>query len=187
VAIGDRMRAARKAAGLTQEGVARRSGLTLKHIGEVERGEVHDPHYSTLSAIAGALGTTVAQLVGEEAPVPLDEASNAGLPEDLDELMHMARALKAEWARLLNYDRIACIPGEYERVRPRLNEIERDLDKLRRRAQELDAPKHMIMRWPNRPPKVVFFEEPTPADQTELEAQYGEYEEEKVFELERAV
>jgi transcriptional regulator with XRE-family HTH domain len=74
VDIGGRLRTARRAAGLTQEGVARRSGLTLKHIGEVERGEVQDPHYSTLIAIAHALGTTVAELVGEES-----EASGAKL------------------------------------------------------------------------------------------------------------
>jgi transcriptional regulator with XRE-family HTH domain len=74
VEIGARVRAARKDAGLTQEGVARRSGLTLKHIGGVERGAVQDPHYSTLAALAHALGTTVAELVGEETAVPLAEA-----------------------------------------------------------------------------------------------------------------
>jgi transcriptional regulator with XRE-family HTH domain len=66
VDIGDRLRTARKAAGLTQEGVARRSGLTVKHVGGVERGEIQDPHYSTLAALADALDMTVAELVGEQ-------------------------------------------------------------------------------------------------------------------------
>jgi transcriptional regulator with XRE-family HTH domain len=77
VDIGARLRTARKAAGLTQEGVARRAGLTLKAVGEVERGEVQDPHYSTLTAIARALGMTVGELVGEEL-APLADASETG-------------------------------------------------------------------------------------------------------------
>jgi transcriptional regulator with XRE-family HTH domain len=72
VDIGQHLRAARKAAGLTQEGVARRAGLTLKAVGEVERGEVQDPHYSTLIAIARALNITVAELIEEP------EASTTG-------------------------------------------------------------------------------------------------------------
>jgi transcriptional regulator with XRE-family HTH domain len=70
VVIGDQMRKARRAAGLTQEETARRAGLTLKAVGEVERGEVRDPHFSTLSSIAHALGMTVAELVGEESARP---------------------------------------------------------------------------------------------------------------------
>ncbi len=75
--LGESLRAKRKAIGLTQEGVARRSGLTLKHIGEVERGEVQDPHYSTLRDIANALDTSVAELVGEREPVPVGPKADA--------------------------------------------------------------------------------------------------------------
>jgi transcriptional regulator with XRE-family HTH domain len=74
VFVGTRMRDARKAAGLSQEDIARRAGVTLKAIGEVERGEVQDPHYSTLSGIASALGMTVAELVGEESGVDAGKA-----------------------------------------------------------------------------------------------------------------
>jgi transcriptional regulator with XRE-family HTH domain len=76
VDIGDRIRAVRKAAGLTQEEVARRSGLTLKAVGEVERGEVQDPHVSSLASIARALGVEIADLLRE--PVPLAEAPETG-------------------------------------------------------------------------------------------------------------
>jgi transcriptional regulator with XRE-family HTH domain len=76
VDIGDRIRAVRKAVGLTQEEIARRAGLTLKAVGEVERGEVQDPHISSLASIARALGVEVADLLGE--PVPLAEVPETG-------------------------------------------------------------------------------------------------------------
>jgi transcriptional regulator with XRE-family HTH domain len=60
-----RIRTLREERGQTQEEVARRAGLTLKHIGDIERGRIKDPHYSTLSGIARALDTTVADLMGE--------------------------------------------------------------------------------------------------------------------------
>jgi transcriptional regulator with XRE-family HTH domain len=67
VGIGERIRALRTERGLSQEEVARRTGVSLGSYGDIERGVTTDPHYSTLSAIAGALDTTVAELlVGEE-------------------------------------------------------------------------------------------------------------------------
>jgi len=64
--ISERIRDARKAAGLTQEVVARRADLSMNMVSRLELGKIQDPHYSTLSGIAHALGTTVAELVGEE-------------------------------------------------------------------------------------------------------------------------
>jgi transcriptional regulator with XRE-family HTH domain len=61
--IGERIRAARKAAGMTQEEVARRTNLTLKAFGELERGDVRDPHISSLASIARALGVGVMDLL----------------------------------------------------------------------------------------------------------------------------
>lgn len=71
--ISERIRDARKAAGLTQEVVARRADLSMNMVSRLELGKIQDPHYSTLSGIAHALGTTVAELVGEGEPVPLGE------------------------------------------------------------------------------------------------------------------
>ncbi len=65
--IGDRIRAARKAAELSQEEVARRAGLSLKGMGEIERGDVEDPHISSLAKIAHALEVPIGDLVKEEA------------------------------------------------------------------------------------------------------------------------
>ena len=71
VDIGERIRIARKRAGLSQEEVARRAGMSLKGMAYIERGHIEDPHYSSLAGIAEALGVSVGELVGE--PVPLDE------------------------------------------------------------------------------------------------------------------
>lgn len=64
--IGARIRASRKAEGLSQEGLARRADTSLNVISRLERGEIGDPHVSTLTRIADALGTTVSELLSEE-------------------------------------------------------------------------------------------------------------------------
>jgi transcriptional regulator with XRE-family HTH domain len=68
VDIGRRMRTIRRAAELSQEEVARRAGITLKGYGELERGEVKDPHFSTLRGVANALGVPLATLLATEEP-----------------------------------------------------------------------------------------------------------------------
>jgi transcriptional regulator with XRE-family HTH domain len=68
VNIGDRIRAARKAAGMTQEAVARRTDLSLQAVGDIERGIVRDPHISSLRQIARALGIPVTQMLEDPAP-----------------------------------------------------------------------------------------------------------------------
>ena len=74
MSIGPRVRERRKAQRLSQEQLASQAGLTWSAIQRLEAGQVTDPHYSTLSSIAHVLGTTVAELVGEEKPaVLLDE------------------------------------------------------------------------------------------------------------------
>jgi transcriptional regulator with XRE-family HTH domain len=78
VTIGDRIRAARKAAELSQEEVARRAGLSLKGMGDIERGDIEDPHFSSLAKIAHALDMSVEVLIREEEPAPLAEAPETG-------------------------------------------------------------------------------------------------------------
>ena len=65
--IGKQIRAARKAAGLTQEGLARRANMSLNGLAQLERGGRTDPHYSSLNSIAGALGMSVGELLDEPA------------------------------------------------------------------------------------------------------------------------
>jgi transcriptional regulator with XRE-family HTH domain len=71
--IGPRVREKRIALRLSQENLAHAAGLSWGAIQRLEAGKIVDPHYSTLEGIAHSLGTTVAELVGEKEPVPLDE------------------------------------------------------------------------------------------------------------------
>ncbi len=71
--IGSRIKTARKIAGISQEELARRAGMSLKGMGDIERGDIEDPHYSSLSGIAAGLGMSVGELLGELA-LPKAEA-----------------------------------------------------------------------------------------------------------------
>lgn len=61
--IGTRIRDARKAAGMSQDGLARRAAMSLNGLAQLERGGRTDPHYSTLEKLAGALGMSVGGLL----------------------------------------------------------------------------------------------------------------------------
>ncbi len=51
----------RSSRGLSQEQLAERSGISVRAIGEIERGATRRPHRETLRALAGALGLTQAE------------------------------------------------------------------------------------------------------------------------------
>ena len=76
MALGRRVRERRRARGFSQERLAREAGVTWSAIQRLEAGQVNDPHYSTLSGIANALNTTVAELIGEPAVTGKDEAAD---------------------------------------------------------------------------------------------------------------
>jgi transcriptional regulator with XRE-family HTH domain len=63
--LGQKMRAIRKAVGLSQEEVARRSHMTLTAVSRLERGVATDPHLSTLRAVSGALGVPMTMLLND--------------------------------------------------------------------------------------------------------------------------
>jgi transcriptional regulator with XRE-family HTH domain len=65
--LGPRVRELRTERGLSQERLARRAGLSWGVVQRIEAGTTVDPHYSTLSGIADALGISLAELV-EEGP-----------------------------------------------------------------------------------------------------------------------
>ena len=74
--FGERLRRRRIAAGLTQESLAARSGLTAKGIAALERGRRQRPYPHTVQALAVALGLSAAEqeeLVGN--PAALGAAS----------------------------------------------------------------------------------------------------------------
>src|SRR5215469_8629032 len=56
--FGDLLRRLRKAAGLTQEELAERAGLSQRGINDLERGERRSPHKDTARQLADALDLT---------------------------------------------------------------------------------------------------------------------------------
>ncbi|MFG2763166.1 helix-turn-helix domain-containing protein [Streptomyces rubiginosohelvolus] len=68
-AIGVRVRALRKAAGLTQEGLAGRAGLDRKTVNRLELA-ITSPLLDHLLVIADALGVPLSDLVREDPPAP---------------------------------------------------------------------------------------------------------------------
>jgi transcriptional regulator with XRE-family HTH domain len=63
--LGARLRALREAAGLSQQEVATRAGISLSVVFQLEQGKRKDPKLSTLVALAEALGTDVGKLALE--------------------------------------------------------------------------------------------------------------------------
>jgi transcriptional regulator with XRE-family HTH domain len=93
VGIGERIRSLRTARGLSQEEVARRTGIGLKSYGDLERGRTRDPHYSTLRGVARALGVRVEELLEEsvlagKAEAPPLSGPEKQLPEEAGEERH---------------------------------------------------------------------------------------------------
>jgi transcriptional regulator with XRE-family HTH domain len=68
LAIGRRLKALREAAGLTQQQLATRAGLSVSNLSQLEQGQKEDPRISTLIALAGAMGISVAAFVEETGP-----------------------------------------------------------------------------------------------------------------------
>jgi len=73
--IGRRVKTARKRAQLSQDALARRAGISVSAVAQIEQGERTDPHYSTLSKLADGLGMSVGVLLEEAALLGKDEAS----------------------------------------------------------------------------------------------------------------
>lgn len=68
VTFGERLKAARETAGLSQAEVARKLGITRQAVGQWEAG-VATPNPETLAMLADMYGTTVDALLGRSVPV----------------------------------------------------------------------------------------------------------------------
>ena len=71
------LQAMRKRRGLTQAGLAERTGRTQSHISAIEKG-IHDPRASTLVALASALGSEWILVPKERAADALRSAGMTG-------------------------------------------------------------------------------------------------------------
>lgn len=70
VGLGKQLQTARKTAGLTQQQLCHKAGLSYSTLAKIERGAIKSPSIFTIQSIAGALGVSLSQLMGEPA-VPI--------------------------------------------------------------------------------------------------------------------
>ena len=61
--VGDRLKKLRRRAMLTQEQLAKKSGVGITTINRIETGAVEDPHFSTLRKLARALDAEPRELL----------------------------------------------------------------------------------------------------------------------------
>ncbi|PRX37794.1 Helix-turn-helix [Meinhardsimonia xiamenensis] len=97
--FGDRLAAAREAAGLTQAELARRLGVKLKTLQRWEN-DLAEPRANKLQMLAGLLNVSIIWLLtgeGEGVTPPGDDS--AAMPEDLPDLLAEIRSLRAELSR----------------------------------------------------------------------------------------
>jgi transcriptional regulator with XRE-family HTH domain len=157
--LGARIRAARRARGLTQEELARRAGMSLNGVASLEQGERKDPHFSTLSHIADALDTSIGELVGEEqapkvqalSPPESSSADDVVVVEERRVLFvlfaswaHWAQSLRERMQKLL--DGLPVLPDNkivLADKRARIVELQKDFRAMQRTLVESRAAEAM--------------------------------------------
>lgn len=83
-ALGKRLQLARKRAGLTQQQLCQKAGLSYSTLAKIERGAIRSPSVFTVAAIAQATGTPLEDLLELEArglkpPAPSKKRSKSGV------------------------------------------------------------------------------------------------------------
>lgn len=68
VDLGRLLQAARKKAGLTQQELCQKAGLSYSTLAKIERGAIKAPSIFTIQSIAGALNTSLTDLMGDALP-----------------------------------------------------------------------------------------------------------------------
>ncbi|MES2971736.1 MAG: HAD-IA family hydrolase [Patescibacteria group bacterium] len=68
VGLGQQLQAARKNAGLTQQDLCHKAGLSYSTLAKIERGAIKSPSIFTIQSVAGALGLSLSELMGDTAP-----------------------------------------------------------------------------------------------------------------------
>lgn len=77
--LGVRLQEARKAAGLTQQELCQKSGLSYSTLAKIERGAIKSPSIFTIQQIAASLQTTVDALLGIGSTTPTKQRSKTGI------------------------------------------------------------------------------------------------------------
>ncbi|HSX24131.1 MAG TPA: HAD-IA family hydrolase [Candidatus Saccharimonadales bacterium] len=68
VGLGRQLQAARKKAGLTQQDLCHKAGLSYSTLAKIERGAIKSPSIFTIQSIAAALGISLNELMGDLTP-----------------------------------------------------------------------------------------------------------------------
>jgi FMN phosphatase YigB (HAD superfamily)/DNA-binding XRE family transcriptional regulator len=68
VGLGKQLQEARKKAGLTQQDLCHKAGLSYSTLAKIERGAIKAPSIFTIQSIASALGLSLNQLLGDSTP-----------------------------------------------------------------------------------------------------------------------
>ncbi len=80
--LGQRLQKARKAAGLTQQELCQKAGLSYSTLAKIERGAIKSPSIFTIQSIAGVINTSLDVLLGLSTAVVVPNAkkiSNRGV------------------------------------------------------------------------------------------------------------
>ena len=94
--FGDRIAAAREAAGMGQEKLARRLGVKLKTLHGWEN-DLSEPRANKLQMLAGLLNVSIVWLLtGEGEGISGPEETEAALPADVNDALLEIRALKTQ-------------------------------------------------------------------------------------------
>lgn len=72
VGLGRSLQNARKKAGLTQQELCQKASLSYSTLAKIERGAIKSPSIFTIQSIAGALGVSLSELMGDTIPGAAD-------------------------------------------------------------------------------------------------------------------
>lgn len=98
--VGKRIQAFRRHLDLTQDQLAEKAGLSLKHLGEIERGR-GNPTLTSLENLAAALNVSIVQLFGyeserlnpEQVRDEIDLIVDSASGEECEKIMRVLRAM----------------------------------------------------------------------------------------------
>jgi len=98
--LGKRIQGLRKRHRLTQLQLAEKANLSLKHLGEIERGR-GNPTLDSLNALADALAVTLSELFDLDAVIPLSEDAEEAITKALKSASQKERARILKVVQLL--------------------------------------------------------------------------------------
>lgn len=78
-ALGKQLQAARQKGGLTQQQLCQKANLSYSTLAKIERGAIKAPSIFTIQSIAGALGVSLDELVGQQGPKTEKQVSKSGV------------------------------------------------------------------------------------------------------------